>query len=438
MIRIIMSFLVLAAELTAGEGLRFQQSGFSPDASGWTPWSDRAETMPRTWVDNLVSLGEPGSLTVSGNGNLGSFGGWQHLLQGVEAGAWYRLTVHYRSTGVTKENWQVQPRLDWRQTNGERAGEVDYAYRSKREGDWESVTLQTQAPKDATGVAIQLFLAHAPQGTVWWDDIRFERVFTPAPRLVTIASVNLRPEATGSSEKSVNEFIETAERVVPAKADLVVLPEGITVVGTGKRYAEVAEPIPGPTTKRLGEFARKHKTYLVAGLYEREGQVVYNTAVLLDREGYVAGKYRKVYLPREEMEELTPGNDYPVFQTDFGTLGIMTCYDVAYADPARGLTAGGAEIVVMPIWGGDQILAKARAIENQVYLVASGYDHPTYIMNPSGEWLATARERGSAAIATIDLNKCLRQPNNNMGDMRNRLPRELRLDVATGIPGQAK
>ena len=162
-----------------------------------------------------------------------------------------------------------------------------------------------------------IVFAHAPQGIVWWDDISFERVATPAPRLVTIASVNLRPEATGSSEKSVEQFMETAERLIPGHADLLVLPEGITVVGTGKRYAEVAEPVPGPTTKRLGEFARKHKTYVVAGLYEREGQVVYNTAVLLDRRGYLAGKYRKVYLPREEMEQLTPGNDYPVFQGRF-------------------------------------------------------------------------------------------------------------------------
>jgi len=53
-----------------------------------------------------------------------------------------------------------------------------------------------------------------------------------------------------------------------------------------------------------------------------------------------------------------------------------------------------------------------------VYLVASGYNHPTYIMNPSGEWLAVAREQGAAAIATIDLSKSLRQPNNNLGDMR--------------------
>ena len=438
MIRIIILACILVAELSAAEALHFRQSGFSADAPGWTVWSDRAETAPRTWVESVVSIGEPGSLSVSGNGNIGTFGGWQRVINHIEPAAWYRLTVHIRSTGVTSENWQIQPRLDWRTTDGRRAGEVDYAFRSTREGDWKRVTLEAQAPKDSADVALQLFLAHAPQGTVWWDDITFERVATPRPRLVTIASVNLRPEATGSSKKSVDQFIETAERVVPAKVDLVVLPEGITVVGTGKRYAEVAESVPGPTTKRLGEFAHKHKTYVVGGLYEREGQVVYNTAVLLDRAGNMAGKYRKVYLPREEMEQLTPGNDYPVFQTDFGTLGIMTCYDVAYADPARGLTLGGAEVVVMPIWGGDQILAKARAIENQVYLVASGYDHPTYIMNPSGEWLAVARERGSAAVATIDLNKSLRQPNNNLGDMRNRLPKELRLDVPAGVAAGGK
>ena len=69
----------------------------------------------------------------------------------------------------------------------------------------------TQAPEDSAAVAVQLFLAHAPQGSVWWDDIRFERVPTPAPRLVTIASVNLRPESTGSSEKSVEQFMETAD-----------------------------------------------------------------------------------------------------------------------------------------------------------------------------------------------------------------------------------
>ena len=211
--------------------------------------------------------------------------------------------------------------------------------------------------------------------------------------------------------------------------DLILLPEGITVVGTNKRYADVAETIPGPTTRTLGDLARKRKAYIAAGIYEREGQVVYNTAVLMDRDGKLAGKYRKVYLPREEMEQLTPGNDYPVFRTDFGIVGMMICYDVFFSDPARGLATKGAEIVLMPIWGGDQTLAKARAIENQIYLVASGYNHPTYIMNPEGERIAVAPEPGTVAVATIDLNKSLRQVNNNLGDMRNRRPRELRTDV---------
>jgi predicted amidohydrolase len=429
MLRAIFLIALGAAWSMAAPALPFRQSSFVTEASGWTSWSDRAETAPRTWVDKNVSRGEPGSLAVSGNGNVGAFGGWQRTFGSIEPAAWYRLTVHYRSTGVKSENWQILPRLDWRQSNGRRAGEVDIAYRSVSERDWTKVSLETQAPDNAAQVAVQLFLAHAPKGTVWWDDISFEQIPPPGPRNVTIASINERPSQMKSREDSVAEFVSTIERVVPAHVDLILLPEGITVVGTRLHYADVAESIPGPTTERLGEVARAHKAYVVAGIYEREGNLTYNTAVLLDRSGKVAGKYRKVHLPREEMEQLTPGDEYPVFRTDFGTIGIMTCYDVFFADPARALAARGAEIVLLPIWGGDQILAKARAIENQVYLVASGYDHPTYIMDPSGEWIATAPKRGTAAIATIDLNKNLRQRTTNLGDMRNRIPKEMRLDV---------
>jgi predicted amidohydrolase len=162
--------------------------------------------------------------------------------------------------------------------------------------------------------------------------------------------------------------------------------------------------------------------------------VVYNTAVLIDREGNVAGKYRKVYLPREEVEKgITPGNDYPVFQTDFGTVGMMICYDVFFAEPARALANKGAEIILMPIWGGDETLGKARAIENGVYVAASGYDYPTYVMDPAGEILAQAVQRGTAAITTLDLEKRYKHP--FLGDMHGRRMKELRIDVKTPTPG---
>lgn len=434
-----LAFAALLCGLAAAAPLHVQQSGFvaGPNGmpAGWTNWSARSETSPRTYVDLLHYRTKPGSLAISGNSNVAEHGGWEYLAAGVEAGSWYRFVAHYRTEAVPSESWQVVARLDWRTTGNRRAGQPDYVYKASREGPWTRVTLDTCAPEHATAVAVQLYLSNAPQGTVWWDDISLEQIPPPASRKVTLASINLRPSATGSAAESVRRFLETIERAVHDKTDVILLPEGITVVGTGKTYADVAETVPGPTTARLGELARKRNSYVAAGIYEREGPVIYNTAVLLDRQGRLVGKYRKVYLPREEIERgLTPGSDYPVFQTDFGKVGLMICYDVFFADPARALATQGAEIILMPIWGGDQTLGKARAIENKVFLAASGYDYPTYIMDPDGETLSAAQQQGTAAIATVDLNKRYLDP--HLGDMHGRRMKELRLDVKPlALPG---
>lgn len=429
--------LLLCGVLTAAS-LHIHESGFAAakdsTPSGWTVWSARPETAPRTFVDPLRCRTGPGSLAISGNSNIAEHGGWERQVPGIEPGAWYRFTAYYHAEAVNSESWQVVARLDWRATANRRAGQPDYAYRATREGAWTKVLLETQAPEKATAAILQLYLSNAPAGTVWWDDISLDQIADPGPRQVTVASINLKPQGTHSAAESVDRFVDAVEAAVPGKTDVILLPEGITVVGTGKSYAEVAEPVPGPTTARLGELARRRSSYIAAGLYEREGPAIYNTAVLIDRAGRVVGKYRKVYLPREEVEAgLTPGVDYPVFRTDFGTVGMMVCYDVFFADPARALAVKGAEIILMPIWGGDETLAKARAIENKVFLVASGYDHPTYVMNPDGERLSLAQKRGDAAIATIDLNR--RYLDAWLGDMHGRRMKELRLDIMPALPG---
>jgi predicted amidohydrolase len=209
---------------------------------------------------------------------------------------------------------------------------------------------------------------------------------------------------------------------------VIVLPETITLVGTQFRYADVAEPVPGPTTERLGALARELRTYIAAGLIEREAQAIYNTAVLVDRQGRVAGKYRKVYVPREEVEGgITPGADYPVFRTDFGTVGLMICWDLAHPDPARAMARRGAEILLWPVWGGNDTLARARAIENQVFLAASCYDCATNIVDPEGRVLAEAGEQGTVALATIDLSRRYVAP--WVGYVRARIRQEIRTDV---------
>ena len=434
--RILLSVLLVSAAQAAS--MRVNESAFvaGPDGmpAGWTTWSARAETAPRCYVDPLHYRTKPGSLAIYGQSNIAEHGGWHRLVPGVEPGSWYRFTAYYRTEGVSHESVQVLARVDW--SNGsKRVGRPDYVYKTTREGGWTRLTMDAPAPDKAASATLQLYLSNSPQGTVWWDDISFEQISAPAPRPVIIATVNLRPQGTKDPAVSVKRFIETIEATVPAKTDVILLPEGITVVGTGKQYVDVAETIPGPTTKSLGELARRRKTYIAAGIYEREGSVVYNTAVLIDRAGNVAGRYRKVYLPHPEIEAgLTPGNDYPVFKTDFGVVGMMICYDVFFADPARALVSRGAEIVLMPIWGGDLTLGKARAIENKVFLASSGYDYPTQVMDPDGEIVAKAPADASAAVVTVDLSN--RYWHANLGDMRGRRAKELRVDVPTPIPGR--
>jgi len=397
---------------------------------GWTVWSAREELRPDT-----AREGE--WLVVRGGGRPESYGGWVRRVDGIRGGAWYRFAAEYVARGVQAENWQVVARLDWLDAQGRRAGQPEYAAWIEKQGDATRLSVTALAPANAAAAKLELLLANAPSGEVRWRNARLEEIPAPAPRRIRVAAVNLRPERTAGPAESMEQFLRTVDQRVNGRADLILLPEGITIIGTGKSYVEVAETVPGPTTEKLGALARRHKAWVAAGIYERDGRAVYNTAVLVDREGRLAGKYRKVYLPREEVERgLTPGNAYPVFETDFGRVGLMICYDVFFPDPARALAAQGADMILLPIWGGDETLAAARAIENKVFLVASGYDHPTYIMDPDGKRVAQAPQRGEAAIAEIDLSRRYVDP--WLGDMRTRRLKEIRLDVPTPLPGKLR
>jgi len=397
---------------------------------GWTVWCAREELRPDT-----AREGE--WLVVRGGGRPESYGGWVRRVDGIRGGAWYRFAAEYVARGVQAENWQVVARLDWLDAQGRRAGQPEYAAWIEKQGDATRLSVTAPAPANAAAAKLELLLANAPSGEVRWRNARLEEIPAPAPRRIRVAAVNLRPERTAGPAESVEQFLRTVDQRVNGRADLILLPEGITIIGTGKSYVEVAETVPGPTTEKLAALARRHKAWVAAGIYERDGRAVYNTALLVDREGRLAGKYRKVYLPREEVERgLTPGNAYPVFETDFGRVGLMICYDVFFPDPARALAAQGADMILLPIWGGDETLAAARAIENKVFLVASGYDHPTYIMDPDGKRVAQAPQRGEAAIAEIDLSRRYADP--WLGDMRTRRLKEIRLDVPTPLPGKLR
>ena len=250
----------------SSQGVLLDQSTFpeAPDSAGWHVVAQRPEIAPRGWIDRTVGRGGQGALALAGDGKAAVSGGWEKKIGGIEAGAWYRLTVESRSSGIDFERQRVVARLDWQKGASERAGQPDYGVFRSAAGDWNKTVLEAPAPAGATQVQVQLLLSNAPQATVWWDHVRLEKIDAPKPRIVRVATVNYRARNTHSVADSVAKFIEVAKLNVK-HSDLLVLPEAISISGNGLSYVDGAESIPGPSTEALGQLARALNSYVVAG-----------------------------------------------------------------------------------------------------------------------------------------------------------------------------
>lgn len=158
------------------------------------------------------------------------------------------------------------------------------------------------------------------------------------------------------------------------------------------QYLALGEAIPaGEYYQRLARLANRLNIYLVAGMLEADGDKRYNTAVLIDSDGQLVGKYRKHNLGHEHVRN-TPGNETPVFRTPFGNIGIMICADRRDPDLVRRLCDGGASLVICPSGGmfgpkSNDRIVQARSRENEVPIL---FVHPAefLVTDPRGDILA--------------------------------------------------
>lgn len=199
------------------------------------------------------------------------------------------------------------------------------------------------------------------------------------------------------------------------RMDLLVLPE---LFNTGYNFrsrrevARVAESVPGgATTHALKDYSKRHGTTIVAGVAERKGQSLYNSAVVV-RDGKYLGAYRKIHLFYNEKKFFKPGAEFKVF----GKIGVMVCFDWYYPESARTLMLKGAELIAHP---SNLVLPhcpeamKTRALENMIYAVTADrvgverglrYVGQSQIVNPRGRIIYRASQtKEECVVRNIEL-----------------------------------
>jgi predicted amidohydrolase len=223
------------------------------------------------------------------------------------------------------------------------------------------------------------------------------------------------------------KVVSWLKQAMSSQPDIIILPETWTTGYSENVFhniAAYAETENGPTLNLLRKFAHENNVWVVTGSFpEKDGEKFYNTVWLLNRNGDIVGKYRKMHLytAMDEQIGFQHGTNMPVFETEFGPVALMTCYDIRFPELSRTYALRGAQLLIVvsnfpnPKINHWRTLLQARSIENQLSVIAvnrvgaaegNTYFGASLIIDAWGDILAEGTAQESILTAAVDVNKC--------------------------------
>ncbi|HNY00635.1 MAG TPA: carbon-nitrogen hydrolase family protein [Oscillospiraceae bacterium] len=259
---------------------------------------------------------------------------------------------------------------------------------------------------------------------------------------LALCQIETLSEKTATLDKAERMVREAAE----AGANVAALPEMFACPYARGYFDAFAEPADGDTVRRMSCWAREYGVYLIGGtIPERDGEKLYNTCFVFDRQGAVVARHRKTHLfdvdiaggiRFRESDYFAPGDDICVFDTEYGVMGAAVCFDMRFPELIRAMAKRGAETILVPAqfntttgpahW---ELIVRMRAVDNEVFFAAVSaarskdfkyqcWGHST-VAGPFGDVLATCDETEQTVFCDIDLAEVDR--------VRRQLPTFLRL-----------
>lgn len=194
-------------------------------------------------------------------------------------------------------------------------------------------------------------------------------------RKTRVLSVSLfnptdEPDPVERVRTNLDNVLTLLDEAAAHDPDFVCFPELTLQHAASELLPEIARPIPGPETDAVAEKARELGSYVILPMYERDGDAVHNAAAFIGPDGDVIGRYRKVAPTHGEVVGgITPGNEIPVWETEFGRVGMLICWDARFPEIGRQLGAKGANLVFFPTLGTSHDRMRTLAQYNGYHVV---------------------------------------------------------------------